>query len=128
MFVEYPITGQLVIMSPLFLGKWYSRLILLFTLSFVWRCTVLMYVRDALVATVGYGIGVFLEMYSRILEQTKVVGFTRSEVGRYDSFCPLVDYYLTLGGVPFLFAGVVPPLFFLGAPLGTQRHQPEPLR
>ena len=59
---------------------------------------------DPLVAAIGYGVGVFLEMHPGVLEQCVVVGFAFSEVCTHYFTGLFVDHYLALGGVSFLLA------------------------
>ena len=62
MFIQDTVVSELVVMSSLCFGEGHSGLVLFFALSFVWGGAVLMNIFDALVATVGYGNGVFFEM------------------------------------------------------------------
>jgi hypothetical protein len=117
-FIENTITGKLVVVLSFCFGERYSWLVLFFTLSLDWCRAVLVQVRDTLVAAVGDGSGVSLEVYLGVFEQTKVMSFTWSKVSRYDSFCFLVDDYLALGSVALLLAGVVAPLSFFGRSTG----------
>jgi hypothetical protein len=65
-------------------GEWYPGLVFLFTLSFDWCRAVTMDVCNALVSTVGNGVGVILEVNVRIFEYAEIMRFTRSKVCRDD--------------------------------------------
>ena len=118
MFIKDTVVSQLVVVSSFGFGEWYTGFILLFSLPFVWSDTVWVNVRDALVAAVGYGLRIFLEVNSGVSEQTKVMGFAWSKVRTNDLFVLLVDGQLAFSGVPLLFAGVVALLSFFGRSTG----------
>lgn len=104
MLIQDAITGQLSVMTTLFLGQWYAGLILLLPLPFD-RCrTVIVNLLDALVATVRLGLGVCFEPYFRVLEQLKVMRLAMSKGCTHDFLGSLVYGNLTLFGVSFLLA------------------------
>jgi hypothetical protein len=71
-----------------------------------------------LVATVGYGIGLFFEMYLGVLEQTKVMDFAWREVSADNPLRSFVDDYLAFGNVALLLPGVEASLSFFGRSTG----------
>ena len=78
-------------MLPLFLGEWYPWFVLLFAFPFVWSSTILVNLRDTLVATIGFSVCASLEMYLGVFEQTKVMSLAFSKVCTNDLFVLLVN-------------------------------------
>jgi hypothetical protein len=63
MFVENPVTGQLVVVLSLLTGEWYARFTFLLSLPFDWYGAVRVNADYALVAAVSDGFGVLSEVY-----------------------------------------------------------------
>ena len=62
-----------------------------FLVSLRRRGAVIVNILNALVATVRFGIGVFFEMDSRVLEEPKVMSLAKSKVGAYNLTGFLID-------------------------------------
>lgn len=104
MFVEDTVVSQLVVVSSFGFGEWYAGFVFLFPFPFVRRGTVWVNIRDALVAAVGYGLCIFLEVNLGVSEQFKVMRLAWCEASTNDLFVLLVDGQLAFGGVPLLLA------------------------
>ena len=69
---------------------------------------------QALIARIYNRLGLWSEAHTRFIKQTKIVTFPVRKTGANDLFTHWVYDDLTFDGVPFLFAGIEVPLFFLG--------------
>jgi hypothetical protein len=80
MLIEYTVVRQLMVVCSLCFCQWYARLIFGLSFSLVRYSTVGMDFIDTLVTTIGFGIGVWLEMQPGVFEQLEVMGFAFSKV------------------------------------------------